>query len=111
MLIFDEVDANIGGETATIVGNKLKTISERHQVLCITHFPQVATQADHHLQISKEEKKGRTFSRVRCLDAEGQEKEELTRMVGQRTKRKDKKKGQKGRRGHRGQKRPRLIKR
>jgi DNA repair protein RecN (Recombination protein N) len=81
VLIFDEVDANIGGETAAIVGKKLKNISESHQVLCITHFPQVATQANHHLQISKEEHQGRTFTRIRCLDSEGQ-KEELTRMVG-----------------------------
>ncbi len=80
-LIFDEIDANIGGATAVVVGNKLKEISRKHQVLCITHFPQVASQADHHLQISKEEKEGRTVSQVRTLDP-GSRKEELLRMVG-----------------------------
>lgn len=80
-LIFDEIDANIGGATAVIIGNKLKEISRKHQVLCITHFPQVASQADHHLQISKEEKSGRTVSLVRTLDTDARQ-EELLRMVG-----------------------------
>lgn len=80
-LIFDEIDANIGGATAVVIGNKLKEISRKHQVLCITHFPQVANQADHHLQIAKEENKGRTVSRVRSLDPTARE-EELLRMVG-----------------------------
>lgn len=80
-LIFDEIDANIGGETASVIGDKLKTISRKHQVLCITHFPQVASQADHHLQISKHEKGGRTVSIVRTLDSESRQ-EELLRMVG-----------------------------
>lgn len=80
-LIFDEIDANIGGATAVVIGNKLKEISQQHQVLCITHFPQVASQADHHLQIAKEENEGRTVSRVRSLDLPARE-EELLRMVG-----------------------------
>jgi DNA repair protein RecN (Recombination protein N) len=80
-LIFDEVDANIGGETATIVGDKLQEISQQHQVICITHFPQVASQADHHLQISKEEKDGRTITRVQELDAVSRQLE-LARMAG-----------------------------
>lgn len=80
-LIFDEIDANIGGETAAVVGDKLKAISRKHQVLCITHFPQVASQADHHLQISKHEKEGRTVSIVRTLDSESRQ-DELLRMVG-----------------------------
>lgn len=80
-LIFDEVDANIGGETATIVGDKLREISQQHQVICITHFPQVANQADHHLQISKEEKEGRTVTVVQELDALSR-KLELARMAG-----------------------------
>lgn len=82
-LIFDEIDANIGGATAVIIGNKLKEISRKHQVLCITHFPQVASQADHHLQIAKEENDGRTVSRIRSLDQSDRE-EELLRMVGKR---------------------------
>ena len=80
-LIFDEVDANIGGETATIVGDKLREISQQHQVICITHFPQVASQADHHLQISKEEKEERTITLVQELDAETRQLE-LARMAG-----------------------------
>lgn len=80
-LIFDEVDANIGGETATIVGVKLKEISQQHQVICITHFPQVASQADHHLQISKEEKEGRTITIIQELDAFSRQRE-LARMSG-----------------------------
>jgi DNA repair protein RecN (Recombination protein N) len=80
-LIFDEIDANIGGATAVVIGNKLKEISWQHQVLCITHFPQVASQADHHLQIAKEEHAGRTVSRIRSLDLSARE-EELLRMVG-----------------------------
>lgn len=80
-LIFDEIDANIGGHTAAIMGNKLKQISRQHQVICITHFPQVANQADHHLQISKEECEGRTLTRITLLDSASQPLE-LSRMVG-----------------------------
>ncbi len=80
-LIFDEVDANIGGETATIVGEKLKAIGKRHQVICITHFPQVACQATHHLQISKREKQGRTITEVAELSPSYRQKE-LERMAG-----------------------------
>jgi DNA repair protein RecN (Recombination protein N) len=83
-LIFDEVDANIGGETATIVGDRLREISKQHQVICITHFPQVAKQANHHLQISKEEKEGRTITLIQELDAESREVE-LARMAGLKT--------------------------
>lgn len=80
-LIFDEIDANIGGATASVIGEKLKAIGQQHQVLCITHFPQVAKQADHHLQISKEELGGRTVTTVRRLDAPSR-KQELARMSG-----------------------------
>lgn len=80
-LIFDEIDANIGGETATIIGDRLREISKRHQVICITHFPQVAYQADRHLRISKEEKEGRTVTVVLELD-EATRQPELARMAG-----------------------------
>lgn len=80
-LIFDEIDANIGGETAIVVGEKLKKIGLQHQVLCITHFPQVAKQADHHLQISKQEKGGRTLTFIKSLEANSRENE-LARMAG-----------------------------
>lgn len=80
-LIFDEIDANIGGETASVVGEKLREIGKQHQVLCITHFPQVAKQAQHHLQISKKEHEGRTVTLVKELNKNEREKE-LTRMLG-----------------------------
>lgn len=80
-LVFDEIDANIGGETAKIVGEKLRTIAEQHQILCITHFPQVAKHASHHLQISKHEQEGRTITIVKTLD-DASRQHELLRMVG-----------------------------
>lgn len=80
-LVFDEIDANIGGETASVVGEQLNEIGKKHQVLCITHFPQVAKQALHHIQISKQEKKGRTHTVVKVLD-ESSRHEELARMLG-----------------------------
>lgn len=81
-LIFDEVDANIGGETAVAVGQKLQKIGKKHQVLCITHFPQVAKQGDHHLQISKVEKEGRTVTLIRNL-SDIERKQEIKRMLGE----------------------------
>ncbi|MDP1881054.1 MAG: DNA repair protein RecN [Parachlamydiaceae bacterium] len=80
-LIFDEVDGNIGGETATIVGRKLRQIAENHQVICITHFAQVANQADFHLQIIKQDKDGRTVTLVNELNDQSRELE-LERMAG-----------------------------
>ncbi len=81
ILVFDEVDANIGGETAAVVGDKLAEISQAHQVLCVTHFPQVAAKAAHHLQISKQESGGRTYSLIRQLQAH-ERQTELERMLG-----------------------------
>lgn len=80
-LIFDEIDANLGGETASIVGEKLNRIGKQYQVLCITHLPQVASQGNCHHQISKEEKSGRTVATVVKLDKETR-RQELTRMLG-----------------------------
>jgi DNA repair protein RecN (Recombination protein N) len=82
-LIFDEVDAGIGGATAEVVGKKLKEISRKHQVLCITHLPQIACFADIHYSIAKEMRKGRTVTFLKRL--EGEERvEELSRMLGGR---------------------------
>lgn len=81
-IVFDEIDANIGGETAVVVGKKLEEIGQAHQVMCITHFPQVAMQANHHYKIEKVEKGGRTLSLVTRLDAKGK-KSEISRMLGQ----------------------------
>lgn len=80
-LVFDEIDANIGGETASIVGDKLKMIELKQQVICITHFPQVARQASHHLQISKVEKLGRTVTKIKFL-SKNERQTELNRMMG-----------------------------
>jgi len=80
-IIFDEIDANIGGETAVVVGGKLQELGHGHQIICITHFPQVAKCAQHHLQISKQEKKGRTYTEISLLDS-AQRKKELARMEG-----------------------------
>ena len=59
VLIFDEVDANVGGETANAVGEKIKQIGAKRQVLCITHLPQVAAPADAHYVVTKQVKNGR----------------------------------------------------
>jgi DNA repair protein RecN (Recombination protein N) len=80
-IVFDEIDANIGGETAIIIGEKLREIGNKHQVLCITHFPQVAKFATHHFQVFKREKEGRTITSVIFLDEISREKE-LSRMAG-----------------------------
>lgn len=81
-LVFDEIDGNIGGETASIVGEKLKKMGTYSQVLCITHFPQVAKQADHHLAVSKKEEAGRTFTEVLNLKNKKIRLQEITRMMG-----------------------------
>lgn len=65
--IFDEIDSGIGGKTAEFVGEKLKQIAERNQVICISHLPQIASFADTHFLITKEFKKGQTFSNVKEL--------------------------------------------
>jgi len=81
VLIFDEIDANVGGETATIVGEKLHQLAKSKQVISITHFPQVAKWADTHLRIFKEEIDGRTIGKIEALSRSSKEKE-LVRMLG-----------------------------
>ncbi|HTV62848.1 MAG TPA: DNA repair protein RecN [Verrucomicrobiae bacterium] len=81
VLIFDEVDANIGGETANAVGDKMKQIGARRQVLCITHLPQVAAPADAHYVVTKQIKNGRTISEIQLLGKK-ERVAELTRMLG-----------------------------
>jgi len=81
VLVFDEVDANVGGETAHAVGEKMRQIAGRHQVLCITHLAPVAAQATAHFVVSKELKAGRTISEFALLDRPGRVTE-LTRMLG-----------------------------
>jgi DNA repair protein RecN (Recombination protein N) len=80
--IFDEVDTGIGGKTAEFVGEKLRSISRNHQVICISHLPQIASFADSHFLVSKEFKKNRTFSSVRELSEEERASEIGRLMVG-----------------------------
>ena len=81
VLVFDEVDANVGGETAHAVGGKMRQIADRHQVLCITHLAPVAAQATAHFVVSKELKAGRTISDFALLDRPSRVTE-LARMLG-----------------------------
>lgn len=81
VLVFDEVDANVGGETANAVGEKMKQIAARRQVLCITHLPQVAAPADAHYVVIKQVKNGRTISSIEELNKKSRV-DELARMLG-----------------------------
>ena len=81
VLVFDEVDANVGGETATSVGEKMRQIARQHQVLCITHLAPVAAHGDAHYVVSKELVAGRTESHIALLDR-AHRIEELARMLG-----------------------------
>ena len=80
-VIFDEVDSGIGGATAEIVGRKLREISRHHQVICITHLPQIASFGETHYQVLKQVAGGRTRTDVKIL-SEGERVEEITRMLG-----------------------------
>jgi DNA repair protein RecN (Recombination protein N) len=81
VLVFDEVDANVGGETASAVGVKLRQIAEQHQVLCITHLAPVAAAGHVHYRVTKEVQDGRTESSVTRLDR-SERIEEVARMLG-----------------------------
>ena len=80
-LIFDEVDAGIGGRVAEMVGRMLRRLGARHQVMCVTHLPQVAACAEHHWRVSKDERDGAVMSRVDALDAP-MRVDEIARMLG-----------------------------
>src|SRR5207302_802942 len=67
LLVFDEIDANVGGEIAHAVGRRMRELGKAHQVLCITHLPQVAATASSHFVVTKEVVRGRTFSQLREL--------------------------------------------
>jgi DNA repair protein RecN (Recombination protein N) len=84
ILIFDEVDANVGGETAGQVGRKLRGLGKSHQVLCITHLPQVAAQGQNHFAVEKKVKQNRTLTELTKLEGATREKE-LARMLGGQT--------------------------
>ncbi len=80
-LIFDEVDTGVSGRAAQRVAEKLKSVAQHKQVLCVTHLPQLAALADTHLLIAKSERQGRTYTTVTPLDLEGR-KRELARIIG-----------------------------
>ena len=81
--VFDEVDAGIGGETATAVGVKLRELGERNQVLTITHLPQIASGAGSHVVVAKEETNGRTITRIERVEGD-ERRRELARMLSGR---------------------------
>jgi DNA repair protein RecN (Recombination protein N) len=81
--VFDEVDAGIGGETATAVGAKLRELGERNQVLTITHLPQIASEASSHVVVSKAASDGRTLTSIRRVEGE-ERRRELARMLSGR---------------------------
>jgi DNA repair protein RecN (Recombination protein N) len=80
-LLFDEVDAGIGGAVAESVGEKLQEIARTHQVLCITHLPQIACFGDTHFSVRKNVKQGRTITEVKQLNND-ERVEEISRMLG-----------------------------
>jgi DNA repair protein RecN (Recombination protein N) len=80
VLIFDEVDAGVGGAVAEVMGARLRDLGRHHQVLCVTHLPQVASQADAHYQVRKEVRQERTVTQLRLLKAKERE-EEVARML------------------------------
>ena len=81
LMVFDEIDANVGGEIARAVGVKMAALGQRHQVVAITHFPQVAAAAGGHFVVEKEVKDGRTCSKL--FGVEGEKRvDELVRMLG-----------------------------
>ena len=83
VLVFDEIDANVGGAMGTAIGAKLDTVGKHHQVLCITHLPQVAVRGGTHFAVAKEVVNGRTRTSIELLN-EAQRVEEIARMLGGR---------------------------
>jgi len=80
-LIFDEIDAGISGRTAQVVAQQLAELSREHQVICVTHLPQIASMADNHYLITKKENNGHTFTNIEVLDKDGRTGE-MTRLLG-----------------------------
>ena len=83
-LVFDEVDAGIGGRASETVGRRLKSLATANQVLCVTHLPQIAGFADHHYAVEKREVKGRTIAAIEELTEE-QRTHEIGRMLSGQT--------------------------
>jgi DNA repair protein RecN (Recombination protein N) len=81
LLVFDEIDTNVGGEIAHVVGVKMQNLGLDHQVICITHLPQVAATASSHFVVTKDVVRGRTFSSLRQVTGKARQ-EEIARMLG-----------------------------
>src|SRR5213594_3596788 len=81
LLVFDEIDANVGGEIAHAVGTRMRELAKRHQVLCITHLPPVAAAATSQFVVTKEVRGGRTFTQLREVSGKAR-REEIARMLG-----------------------------
>src|SRR5499427_826872 len=81
LLVFDEIDTNVGGEIANAVGAKMQALGRDHQVICITHLPQVAASASSHFVVTKDVTRGRTFSNLRQVTGKDRQ-EEIARMLG-----------------------------
>jgi DNA repair protein RecN (Recombination protein N) len=81
LLVFDEIDTNVGGEIAHAVGAKMQTLGREHQVICITHLPQVAATASSHFVVTKDFTRGRTFSNLHEVTGKARQ-EEIARMLG-----------------------------
>ncbi|HZZ57029.1 MAG TPA: AAA family ATPase [Opitutaceae bacterium] len=85
VLVFDEVDANVGGEIGRVVGQKMAAIGRSRQVLCVTHLPQVAAQAESHLVVEKDQSKARAVVSIRPIHGQPKARvSELARMLGDR---------------------------
>jgi DNA repair protein RecN (Recombination protein N) len=84
LLVFDEIDANVGGEIAHAVGAKMRSLGAEHQLLCITHLPQVAAVADAQFVVTKEVRGGRTISQLTGVDGKSR-LDEIARMLGGKT--------------------------
>ncbi len=82
VLVFDEIDANVGGRMGTILGEKLRAIARRHQVLCITHLPQIAAYADRHISIKKIVRDGESYTTVSTLSGQSRLAELAEMMAG-----------------------------
>lgn len=81
VLVFDEIDANVGGRLGSVIGQKLRGLAKHHQILCITHLPQIACFADRHLTVRKESEHNRTFTIVRPVEAYDRV-QEIAEMIG-----------------------------
>ena len=86
VLVFDEVDANVGGEIGDVVGEKMAAIARGHQVLCVTHLPQVAAQAANHLVVTKDQSGDRAIVQIKPIHENRKARVgELARMLGDRS--------------------------